>query len=84
MGKQSGNPAGNSRMKRFDDIKHTLRKLEGLFEVFVLACTYYFMWKACYRPLESFHKYYGSGKYILAGVYALLVFFLFLYCDSFK
>lgn len=84
MKKHSNNLPENRRMKLFDDIKHTLRKFEGLFEVFVLACTYYLMWRTYYRPLESFHKYYGSGKYILAGVYALLVFFLFLYCDSFK
>lgn len=73
-----------ARMKKFDDVKHTLRKLEGMSEVFVLTCVYYLMWKAYYRPLESFHKYYGNGKYMLAGVYALLIFFLFLYCDSFK
>ncbi len=84
MKKHSDNLSGNSRMKLFDDIKHTMRKFEGLFEMFVLAYTYYLMWRTYYRPLESFHKYYGSGKYILAGVYALLVFFLFLYCDSFK
>ncbi len=82
--KKDRKASGYGRMKLFDDIKHTLRKLEGLSEVFALACIYYFMWKAYYRPLESFHKYYGNGKYILAGVYALLVFFLFLYCDSFK
>lgn len=84
MKKHSGDVSGHDRMKSFDDVKHTLRKLEGLFEVFVLTYVYCSMWKACYRPLEYFHKYYSSGKYVLAGVYALLVFFFFLYCDSFK
>lgn len=77
-------PSKPKRMRIFDDIKHTLRKVEGLFEVIVLSCLYFHLWKTCYRPMEDFHKYYGNGKYILVGVYALLVFFLFLYCDSFK
>ena len=80
----AGERRGGLIGKKFDDIKHTLRKLEGILEVAVLSCAYYYLWKACYRPLESFHKYYGNGKFVLAGVYAFLVFILFLYCDSFK
>lgn len=78
------NLSNSGRMKLFDDLKHTMRKLEGLLEVFILASIYYYVWKKYYRLLESVHNYYGNGKFLLVGMYALLVFFLFLYCDSFK
>lgn len=59
-----------------------MRKVEALFEVTLLSCVYYFLWKYLYRP-DGYFPYYGNGKFILAGVYALLVFILFYYCDSF-
>ena len=60
-----------------------MRKVEALFEVTFLSCVYYFLWKHLYRAVGHF-PYYGNGKFILAGVYALLVFILFYYCDSFR
>ncbi|MCI9132633.1 MAG: sugar transferase [Lachnospiraceae bacterium] len=71
------------RQQRFDDIKHTVRKGEGLLEVAVLSYIYYIIWRICYGE-EGFYNYLGNGKYVLIGVYALLVFILFLYCDSFQ
>ena len=64
-------------------IKYFMRKVEALFEVTLLSCVYYFLWKYLYRP-DGYFPYYGNGKFILAGVYALLVFILFYYCDSFR
>ena len=71
------------RQQQFDDMKHTIRKCEGLLEVISLAFLYYVIWRICYND-AGFYSYFGNGKYVLIGVYALLTFILFLYCDSFK
>ena len=59
-----------------------MRKVKAIFEITLLSCVYYFVWKYLYRPVGHF-PYYGNGRLILTGVYALLVFILFYYCDSF-
>lgn len=71
------------KQNRFDDVKHTVEKLEALIEVFALMMAYFIIWKYKYRPMD-FYPYYGSGKYILVGVYAFLIFVLFWHCDAFK
>lgn len=68
---------------KFDEIKHTLRKIEGLFEVAVLTGTYYFIWYFAY-DVPTMHSFAGNGKWLLMGVYAFLALILFMYCDSFK
>ena len=64
-------------------IKYIIRKIEGISEVAVLTLIYYYFWRYFYRELSAF-PYYGNGKIVLLGVYAILVFILFYYCDSFK
>lgn len=68
---------------RANDFKGFIRKIEGLIEVIIFGLIYYFIWKLAYRG-EDFPNYYGNGKYLLALVYAFLVFVFFYLCDSFK
>ena len=68
------------KQKRFDEIKHTIRKIEGILEVALLTFVYYIIW----RNLYTIPRFYFNGKYVLCAVYAFLVFILFFYGDSFK
>ena len=71
------------RQQKFDEIKHTLRKIEGIFEVGILTATYYFLWFFAY-DVPTMHSFSGNGKWLLMGIYAFLTLILFLYCDGFK
>ena len=71
------------RQRKFDEIKHTLRKIEGIFEVGILTAVYYFLWLFAY-DVPTMHSFSGNGKWLLMGIYAFLTFILFLYCDGFK
>ena len=71
------------RMDVFDGIKHTLRKVEGIIEVMLLTLAYYLVWQYAYRNTVS-PSYFGMGKYVLLGVYAVLMLLLFHYSDGFK
>ena len=85
MGKDKENPkvSGKRNDKNFfDDIKHLLRKVEGVAEVLILTLIYYLIWKANYRVDEA--AFYGNGKFVLCGIYAMLTFIIFYLCDSFK
>ena len=73
-------------MKRntFDGMKRTIRVTEGLLEVLILSVAYYFVWRYGYERSDGFPAYYGNGKYVLAGVYGILVIMLFLNFEGFK
>ena len=71
------------RINDYSGIKYFIRKLESLAEVALLAIVYYWFWKNYYRAAGYF-RYLGNGKYVLMGVYALLIYLLFFFCDSFK
>lgn len=73
----------NNKKKQISGIKSLLRSLEGLLEVTVLALIYYIMWRRSYDA-TLFPTYFGYGKYVLAGVYALLILVLFFAFDGFK
>lgn len=68
---------------RLDGVKRTIRALEGFVEVSILTVSYYFVWRLGYDD-GTFPAYYGNGKYVLSGVYALLVMVLFRNFDGFK
>ena len=72
-------------MKRtkLDGMKRTIRNAEGFLEVLLLSVAYYFLWRYGYDE-GGFPAYLGNGKYILAGVYGLLVIVLFNNFDGFK
>ncbi len=69
--------------KRLDGVKGTIRTLEGIFEVVLMALAYYAIWQYVY-PKGTFPAYIGYGKYVLTGVYAILVVVLFRSLDGFQ
>ncbi len=69
---------------KFDGMKRTIRVSEGFLEVLLLSVAYYFVWRYGYDRSDGFRAYLGNGKYVLAGVYAMLVIMLFLNFDGFK
>lgn len=71
------------RKKDLHGTKSAIRAFEGLFEVFLLSVLYYFFWRNGYEE-GIFPTYYGLGKYVLSGVYALLTILLFFNFDGFK
>ena len=58
----------------FEDMKGFVRVAETLLEIIVLTLAYYFVWMKGY-DLEYFAY---KGKYVLMGVYAVLLYALFL------
>ncbi len=66
----------------FDEVKHSLRIIEGMLEVAILSGMYYFNWNEFYR--NNGYQYGGMGKYVLIGIYAALIIVIFHLCDSFK
>lgn len=63
--------------------KNMIRGIEGFFEILVLSLMYYYVWRYGYEPVE-FPQYLGYGKYVLIGVYGVLVAILFKSFDSFQ
>lgn len=64
----------------YEDTKGTVRALEAVVETVVLTVVYYLIWKQMY----SFSMFAYKGKYLLAGVYALLVILVFSYSECAK
>lgn len=57
----------------YEDTKGTVRAAEALAEVTLLTVVYYLVW----RNLYDFSMFAYKGKYVLAGVYAALLFLIF-------
>ncbi len=73
----------NHKKKTLSGVKSLIRGLEGWLEILLLAIAYYMVWRHGYEAAQ-FPTYFGLGKYVLAGVYALLVLVLFFAFDGFK
>ena len=71
------------KKKQISGVKSLIRTAEGILEIFALACAYYLVWRHGYEP-DLFPAYYGYGKYVLTGVYALLTLVLFFAFDGFR
>lgn len=71
------------KKKDLHGIKSAIRAIEGFIEVAVLTVLYYLFWRNGYDE-GVFPAYLGNGKYVLCGVYALLVLMLFFNFDGFK
>ena len=69
--------------KAFEGSKSTIRSIEAAIEVGLLTLVYYLIWRNGYDE-GIFPAYYGYGKYVLAGVYGLLLIVLFHNFDGFK
>lgn len=68
---------------RFDEVKSSVRRVESMIEIVVLAFVYYAVWRIKYDS-SSMPSFEGNGKYLLTLVYGFLNFILFHYCDGFK
>lgn len=66
------------------DIKNFLRGIEAVFEVILLSLTYFLVWRFVMYPLGYFPTYFGGGKYVLMGVYGILIAVVFHLTDSFR
>ena len=73
----------HKKMKKLDGVKGTIRAVEGILEVVLLTVAYYFVWRNGYDA-GLFPNYFFNGKYVLAGVYAALLFFLVYNYDGFE
>ena len=67
-----------------EDTRGLLLSLECIFEILVLSVLYYVLWRGEYFDDGIFPNYYFNGKYVLMGVYALLLYWVFKSSDSFK
>ncbi len=63
--------------------KGTIQSIESIIEVLLLSVLYYVFWRYFYNGAH-FPKYYGYGKYILAGVYAILTYIFIKNSDGFE
>lgn len=73
----------HKKKRQISGIKSLIRGLDGFFEILLLTLSYYFIWRYSYDS-ALFPTYFGMGKYLLAGVYALMVLVLFFAFDGFK
>lgn len=71
------------KTNQMDGAKTTIRAIEAIAEVAILTCLYYFIWRGMYAE-GTFYPYYGKGKFVLGGIYAVLIFVLFRSFDGFK
>ena len=71
------------RRTNLSGFKSLTRSVEGLLEVVILTVIYYFVFRNGYDG-ELFPDYARYGKYVLCGIYALLVMVLFFAMDGFK
>ena len=65
------------------NMKSAIRAAEGFAEVALLSVLYYLFWRNGYDE-GIFPSYFGYGKYVLAGVYALVVVVLFFNFECFR
>lgn len=56
--------------------KGTVQSIESVLEIILLSVLYYIFWRKGYHNDDLFPKYYGYGKYVLAGVYGVLSYLL--------
>ncbi|WP_294242545.1 sugar transferase [Pseudobutyrivibrio sp.] len=64
--------------------KNTIRKIESLIELLVMAIAYYFMWKYRIFDRAYFFPFLGRGKYVLMGIYFILMLVVIHLCEGFK
>lgn len=71
------------RKKTLSGFKSLIRSAEGLLEIIILTVIYYFVFRNGYDG-QLFPDYARYGKYVLCGIYALLVMVLFFAMDGYK
>ncbi len=73
----------NNTVRPARNSQKMLRSIEGFIEVALLTVIYYLVWQNGYSD-ETFPQYLGYGKFVLMGVYALVLTFVFNNFDSFQ
>ncbi len=63
--------------------KGTIQSIESIIEVFLLSVIYYVFWRYFYSSAH-FPKYFGYGKFVLAGVYGILTYIFIKNSDGFE
>ena len=71
------------RKKTLSGVKSLIRSGEGLLEITILTVIYYFIFRNGYDG-QLFPEYSHYGKYVLCGIYALLITVLFFAMDGYK
>ncbi len=71
------------KQNQLSGVKSLIRSVEGLIEILALTVLYYFMFRTGYDD-RMFPDYAHNGKYVLCGIYALLVIVLFFGMDGYK
>ncbi len=64
--------------------KNTVRKIESVIELIVLALVYYYVWRNYIFDKAYFWPMIGRGKYVLMGVYLILSLVIIHMCEGFK
>ncbi|SEA52061.1 exopolysaccharide biosynthesis polyprenyl glycosylphosphotransferase [Pseudobutyrivibrio sp. ACV-2] len=64
--------------------KNTVRKIESIIELLIMAVAYYFMWKYKIFDRAYFYPFLGRGKYVLMGIYFLMMLVIIHLCEGFK
>ena len=65
-----------------EEKKHFIRKMEAVLQIVLFTVLYYLVWLFCYQDVTF--PYLGRGKFVLMGVYAVLVWLLFHNSDGFN
>ena len=71
------------KKRTLSGIKSLIRCGEGLLEIIILTLIYYFVFRNDYDE-RLFPEYARYGKYVLCGIYALLIMVLFFGMDGYK
>ena len=64
--------------------KNTIRKIESVIELAIMAIAYYLVWKYQIFDSEYFYPFLGRGKYVLMGIYFVLMLVIIHLCEGFK
>jgi len=64
--------------------KNTIRKIESIIEILVLTVVYYYVWRNFIFDKAYFWPMLGRGKYVLMGIYFLIVLVITHLCEGFK
>ena len=64
--------------------KNTVRKIESLIELLVLTVIYYYVWRNFIFDKAYFWPMLGRGKYVLMGIYFIIVLVITHLCEGFK
>lgn len=73
----------NRNRKLSSHTKGTVQHIESVLQVLILSLLYYFVWRKGYDD-GNFPPYFGNGKYVLAGVYAVLAYLFIRNSDGFQ